>query len=416
MSARLTSRRGGRAYNPAMFRQAALVFIVGLSACAANSDGRWRDRPLDADGPLNKLRAALAEDPDADVSALEPDALAQLEDLVEAAATQAAGVPIDAPTPTINEFRFIAELRLRDAPDEDVEEYFVEATYPDDTGFGPKYLFDHLGEAAETAIDLPEAADLCSAIDSFVLGETSYEEALPRVRELEAKIYAASGVTLEQAIANEKRYDAAVDELGAYSDPPSRWPFSCCHIDLPRTLLEDSLEEIVMTYGHELMHCVFGEWETDSEEVRTIEETSCEVFGDRVVEAFEARGGFANEDEDDEGEDDPELGAMLDSWYDELALLYHDDWTRFGAYRTTLERYGYTSKSIEGPNVAEELRLLQQKLPLAQFVAVAKDLQSLEELGVAWEVAHDAGPGDVLDADSILQRLETWRKERERQP
>lgn len=394
----------------------ALIAVVG---CANNSDRRYADSAIEPGGPLASYMLALdaqldaIDEGDVDPATLEADAVAQLEDLVETAASRLAGSPFDYPTPDIGHIDFAAEVGSR-RDIEDYAEWYYGALYDGDCGYGVKYLLDHAGkDHAAAALDHPEAKDLAMAVDGYVLDITPERQSIEVLREVEQRIWKSLGLTEEQWFANERIYDSAIDVLGAYSEPAHGcFFFRRCRIEIPQSMFGSSILEIIHTYGHELLHCRVGEFESLGEENRTIEETACEVFGARVVDELiamkridfdvderifgpkdqedlrrvideVARNDGAEDSDDDEGTDDY---AEVEAEFGRLRQLYRSRDITFERWRRTQARYGYVEldakpvPEAESPDVYAQLESLFDRFgvdAVAQLIPVLSDHAAL---------------------------------------
>lgn len=413
-------------------RRIALFLKVGAlfaaAGCASNSDRRYADSAIEPGGPLAAYMLALdaqldaIDEGDVDPATLEAEAVAQLEDLVETAASRLASSPFDYPTPAVGNIDFAAEVGSR-RDIEDYAEWYYGALYDGDCGYGVKYLLDHAGrDHAPAALDHPEAKDLAMAVDGYVLDITPERQSIEVLREVEQRIWTSLGLTEEQWFGNERIYDSAIDTLGAYSEPAyGCFFFRRCRIEIPRSMFGSSILEIVHTYGHELLHCRVGEFESLGEENRTIEETACEVFGARVVDELIAmkridfdvderifgpqdlddlrqaideltgKGGGEDSDDGDElhGTDDDEGTeeyAEVEAEFERLRQLYRSRDITFERWRRTQARYGYVEldgkpvPEAEVPDVYAQLEILFDRFgvdAVAQLIPVLTDHAAL---------------------------------------
>jgi hypothetical protein len=398
-----------------------VLATLTLAGCAADSPGRYRERPVVADSPLVRfVRAAVLGEPVADD--VEREALLQLEDLVECAASEVAGEPFDWPSPHVGVYDYVAELARRDALLEAGHEYYYEAFYPGDLGFGAKYLVDHAGERCGEAIDHELAPELCEAIDAYAIGDVTRGDIEDGLRELEATIREDLGIDEATWNANPLVYDAGIDWLGAFSEPSYGCPlFPRCRIELPRSLFEADLREVVHTYGHEMLHCRIGLIATDNEAMRMIEETSCEVFGAKVAAHLEAQGALAflvelDPVEIDAGSADgetppPEIGEdPEESWIDEDLLFLETSFARlsslypaapkpFATWRRTQERYGHFAVEVgSGDTVHDQIERLMSRMSLADYVSLLHRIESLADLDAAERAATRRGSATLAEA------------------
>lgn len=415
------------------FASISLLVALGVG-CAANSDRSFRDREVAIDSPLARLVIAERNHEVVDDATMR-DGLFQLEDLVEAAASRVAGFDVDYPSPELGDFDVVVEIDRRGT--NEYEEWFHAALYPEDVGYGAKYLFDHAGiERGFDAIDHPRAGELAALVDEFVLGESTREEIEPELRAVEAAIRADLGISEEEWFGNELRYDAAVDFLGAFTEPAVGCPlFPRARIEIPRSMLGGSLLELIHTYGHELLHCMAGEFESAGEEHRIIEETSCEVFGamvlrevllsDRLGREFreaiaEAEGldlaafsssAARSSEEDleeppyaDEGEADAaETPPDFDLEISRLRALYRHSEVEFVAWRKTTTRYGYDDPLPgDDDDVAEQIEIVLESMTIRDFAALMSELSSLTKLRDLARFASTRGTVSIEEARGIL--------------
>lgn len=395
----------------------ALTLLIGVTGgCAANSDRSHRDEDVALDSPLARLILAEQGHEELDDEAIRAG-MEQLEDLVEAAASRVAGFDLDYPSPELGDFDFIVEIDRRGT--EEYEEWFHAALYSDDVGYGAKYLFDHTGiERGFDAIDHPRSGELAALVDAYVLAEATREEIEPDLRAVEAELRADLGISEEEWFGNELRYDAAVDYLGAFTEPAVGCPlFPRARIEIPRSMLGGSFLELIHTYGHELLHCMAGEFESVGEEHRTIEETSCEVFGARVLrdvlrsarlepEFCEAIGEAQDIDivgvrsnaareladavaeilEEYPSSDSKAAGSApepseFDLEFARLRELYRHRDVEFASWKRTTTRYGY-DPPLPGADddVAEWIETVLEAMSIADYAELLPELSTIDRL------------------------------------
>lgn len=415
-----------------------LLALAGsfLAACASNSDRTYRDVEVSLDSPL--ARWVLAEKGHEPVdAALLAEGMQQLEDLVEAAASRVAQCDVDYPSPELGDFDFIVEIDRRGT--DEYEEWFFGSLYGDDVGYGTKYLLDHAGlERGSDAIDHPRAGELASWVDQYVLGETPRETIEPELRAVEREILTDLGMTETEWFQNELIFDSAVDLLGAFTEPEAGCPlFPRARIEFPRSMVNGSFLELIHTYGHELLHCMAGGFESASEEHRTIEETSCEVFGARVLadvlsdrledgvweeldaEMLDGLGLVGAEffvemmNRIDGVEPPPELEAepethedpavALDLEFARLRELYRHADVEFSAWKKTNDRYGYV-EALPGPDddVAEQIGFVLDSMSIEDFASLMPELTSFEQLRVLAARAREASPLSLREAELVI--------------
>lgn len=393
-----------------------LLALAGsfVAACASNSDRTYRDVEVSLDSPLALW--VLAEKGHEPIDAvLLAEGMQQLEDLVEAAASRVAQRDVDYPSPELGDFDFVAEIDRRGT--DEYEEWFFGSLYGDDVGYGTKYLLDHAGfERGADAIDHPRAGELASWVDQYVLDETPRGTIEPELRAVEREILTDLGMTETEWFRNELIFDSAVDLLGAFTEPEAGCPlFPRARIEIPRSMISGSFLELIHTYGHELLHCMAGGFDSESEEHRTIEETACEVFGARVLadvladrledgvweeldaELWDGLGLVGAEffvemmnridgveppselDADPETPDDP--AVALDLEFARLRELYRHADVEFAAWKKTNDRYGYV-EALPGPDddVAEQIGFVLDAMSIEDYAALMPELTSFEQL------------------------------------
>jgi hypothetical protein len=394
-----------------------IVAVSALLGCAANSDRTYRERDVEPGDPLVQWLTAITEHEPPDES-LERAGLAQLEDIVEAAASVVATEDIDYPTPDLGAFDFIVEVDRRGS--DEYEEWFYSALYPDDLGYGAKYLFDHAGlDHAFAATDAEGAGDLARIVDAYVVGDIAKSEALAELRLAERAVRERLGITEADWVANEQRFDASVDFLGAFTEPAIGCPlFRRCRIEVPHSMLGGSFLDLVHTYGHEILHCRIGDFESLSEDQRTIEETACEVFGARVVAQILASGripsavleslepGFEPFVDDLESVGDETTltdAQLIAADFDRLRELYHDPMIEFRAWQKTMNRYSYQDP-LPGhdDDVAEQIDIVFDKMSFADLVALIPEMSKLDQLSKLAELASGSTRLSLADARAAL--------------